>query len=101
MQRSSAKAENGGTSLGDFNSAQTSVYVKGLDMNKGFRISAVSILISTIGLLTSLASVIGCKDSASAPRAPKPYTLPSALTLDARAYRTDDGEIQRCDRGEI
>jgi hypothetical protein len=93
MQRSSAKAENGRRSREDFNFIQTNVNRKGLDMNKEFRFSAFSILISTICLLTSLSFVIGCKDSASAPPTAKPYTLPAALTLDASATRTDDGEI--------
>jgi hypothetical protein len=67
--------------------------LKGMDMNKEFRFSTAAILISAIGLLASLGSVIGCKDSVSAPPTAKPYTLPAVLTLDARAYRTDDGEI--------
>lgn len=93
MHHSGAKAENGRRSLGHFNSTRTSMNLKGMDMNREFRFSTTSILISTIGLLVSVGFVIGCKDSASAPPTAKPYTLPAVLTLDARAYRTDDGEI--------
>jgi hypothetical protein len=37
--------------------------------------------------------VIACKDSTSPLPTTKPYTLPTALNLDAHASRTDDGRI--------